>query len=91
MPPALTPASATIAYRAISLASARATALPAAPLPAARSKPGKCDNLLDQIGGIAQRLTREMGVALRGARMQMAEQTLHHIERYAAVDQEARE
>ena len=61
------------------------------PMPAARSTAGKRDDLLDQIGGAGQRLLREMGVALRGARMQMAEQALHHIERHAAVDQEARE
>ena len=45
--------------------------------------------MLDQISRVAQCLLREMRVALRRARMQMAEQPLHHVERYTAVDEKA--
>ncbi len=40
----------------------------------------KCKDFLDQVGGFAQRLLGQMRIALRGSRMQMPKQALHHIE-----------
>src|SRR5262245_6236404 len=51
----------------------------------------KPDNLLDQISGSAQCFLRQVRVALRRSRMQMPQQSLDHIKRYASIDQKTRE
>lgn len=47
------------------------------------------DHRRDDLGSIQQRLWRRMGVALGHPGLGVAEQSLHHIERYTLVDQEA--
>src|SRR6185437_4611117 len=52
---------------------------------------GEYHDLLHQLCGAGERLLRQMRITLRRARVQVAEQPLHDVERDAPVDQEAGE
>jgi hypothetical protein len=48
------------------------------------------NNPVHDFGRVGQRVAGEVGIALRGAGIGVTEQRLHHVERDAFIDQEAR-
>ncbi len=54
------------------------------------SRNGTCYHVGNHVGGFQQRLTLEMGVALSGLRLGMAQQVLHLVQGAPAVDVDRR-
>ena len=55
------------------------------------SRNGASHHVRNHVGGIQQRLALEMGVALSGLRLGMAQQVLHLVQGAPAVDEDRRE